>query len=69
MILKLHPKTKKITIELPDDLVDKDLRIEITPNKRLDELGGSLKIPKEKINYELEKKGWEEAVKEKYDKN
>ena len=37
--------------------------------KVLKSLRGSLKIPKEKINYELESKAWELAVLEKYKKN
>ena len=68
MILEIHPKSKKITIEIPDELVDKDLKIEIKPKSDLDELAGSLKISKEKVNYELEEKAWELAVLEKYGK-
>jgi len=68
MILEIHPKTKKITIEIPDELVNKDLKIEIKPKSDLDELAGSLKISKEKVNYELEEKAWELAVLEKYGK-
>jgi len=66
MILEIHPKSKKITIEIPDELVDKDLKIEIKPKSDLDELAGSLKISKKKVNYELEEKAWELAVLEKY---
>jgi len=68
MILEIHPKSKKITIEIPDELVDKDLKIEIKQKSDLGELAGSLKIPKEKVNYELEEKAWELAVLEKYGK-
>jgi len=68
MVIEIHPKDKKITIEIPDELVDKDLKIEIKPKSNLDELAGSLKIPKEKVNYELEEKAWELAVLEKYRK-
>jgi hypothetical protein len=66
MIIKIHPKRKKIEIELPDEYVDKELKIEIKPKSDLNKLAGSLKVPKEKINYELEKKAWELAVLEKY---
>ena len=68
MILDIHPKSKKVTIEIPEELVDKDLRIEIRPKRDLNKLAGSLKIPKEKVNYETEKKAWELAVLEKYGK-
>jgi len=66
MILEIHPKSKKITIEIPDEFVGKDLKVEVKPKSNLDELGGSIKIQKEKINYELESKAWELAVLEKY---
>ena len=69
MFLETHPKTKKITIEIPDEFIDKDLLIEVEPKKSLDDLAGSLKVPKNKINYTLEEKAWEEAVKEKYAEN
>ena len=68
MILNIHPKSKKVTIEIPEELVDKDLQIEVEPKKSLDDLAGSLKVSKE-INYELEKKAWEIAIREKYDKS
>ena len=68
MILELHPTNKKITIEIPDEFVDKDLKVEIKPKSNLNELAGSLKIDKEMVNYELEKKAWELAILEKYGK-
>ncbi|NPA12225.1 MAG: hypothetical protein GXO62_08275 [Epsilonproteobacteria bacterium] len=68
MELVIHPKTKKVTIEIPHNWVDKDLQIQINPKITLEELGGSIKIPKEKVNYELEEKAWEKAVFEKYNK-
>ena len=49
--------------------MDKDLKVEVEPKSSLDELAGSIKVPKEMINYELEEKAWELAVKEKYGKN
>jgi hypothetical protein len=66
MELIIHPKEDKITIEIPKEWVNKDLVIK--PKNDLDELAGSIKIPKEKINYELEKRAWEIAVLEKYGK-
>ena len=68
MILEVHPKTKKITIEIPEEFVDKDLKVEVKPKSNLDELAGSLRVPKKMIDYELEKKAWELAVLEKYGK-
>ena len=38
-------------------------------NSKLNSLRGSLKVPKEMIDYELENKAWELAVLEKYGKN
>jgi len=64
MILEIHPKSRKITIEIPEEFVDRDLIIK--PKNSLDDLAGSLKVPKEMIDYEKEKKAWEMAVLEKY---
>jgi len=66
MILEIHPKSKKITIEIPEEFIGQDLRVEVKPKSSLDELGGSIKVSKEKIDYELESKAWELAVLEKY---
>jgi len=67
MILEVHPKTKKITIEIPEEFVDKDLKVEVKPKSNLDELFGVFSDIKP--NYEMEEKAWELAVKEKYGKN
>jgi hypothetical protein len=42
MILELYPKTKKITIELPDELVGKRVEVIIKEKEKsvLNELGG-----------------------------
>ena len=67
MILNIHPKSKKITIEIPEELVDKDVEVIIREKKSdLDELFGIFSDIKP--NYELEEKAWELAVLEKYGK-
>jgi len=68
MVLEIHPKNKKITIEIPKEFIDKDLKVEIKPKNELDELAGSLKLAKNVVNYELEKRAWEMAILEKYGK-
>ncbi len=69
MEILIHPKTQKVTIEIPKEYIDKDLEIVVKPKSNLAGLAGSLKVPKEMIDYELEKKAWEMAVREKYAKN
>jgi hypothetical protein len=68
MEISIHPKNNKIEIEIPEEFVNKDLKIEIKPASILDELAGSLKVSKKIVNYDLEKKAWEMAVLEKYEK-
>ncbi len=62
MILNIHPKSKKITIEIPEELVDKDLRVEIKPKKSL---RGILKVKETKD----ESNAWLKWVKANYDKS
>ena len=62
MILEVHPKTKKITIEIPEEFVDKDLKVEVKPKKSL---RGRLKITKTKD----ESNAWLKWVKANYDKS
>ena len=62
MILNIHPKSKKITIEIPEELVDRDLRIEIKPKKSL---RGVLKVKETKD----ESNAWLKWVKANYDKS
>ncbi len=62
MILNIHPKSKKITIEIPEELVDKDLRVEIKPKKSL---RGILKVKDTKD----ESNAWLKWVKANYDKS
>ena len=64
MILEIHPKSRKITIEIPEEFVDRDLNIEVKPKDDIDELFGYFSHIQPK--YELEKKAWEMAVLEKY---
>ena len=66
MVLEIHPKSRKITIEIPEEMVDKDLKVEVKPKGSLDELFGIFSDIEP--DYEMEKKGWELAVKEKYGK-
>jgi hypothetical protein len=67
--ISIHPKSKKIEIEIPEEFINKDLKIEIKPASILDELAGSLKVSKKDVNYDLEKRAWEMAVLEKYGKH
>jgi len=62
MILEIHPKSKKITIEIPKEFVNRDLKVEIKPKKSL---RGRLKI-KERKN---ESDAWLKWVKANYDKS
>ena len=68
MEISIHPKNNKIEIEIPEEFVNKDLKIEIKPASILDESAGSLKVSKKDVNYDLEKKAWKMAVLEKYGK-
>ena len=62
MILNIHPKSKKVTIEIPEELVGKDLQIEIKPKKSL---RGILKVKETKD----ESNAWLKWVKNNYDKS
>jgi len=62
MILEIHPKSKKITIEIPDEFVDKDLKIEVKTKKSL---RGRLKIKETKD----ESNAWLKWIKANYDKS
>jgi len=62
MILEIHPKSKKITIEIPEEFVGKDLRVEVKPKKSL---RGRLKVKETKD----ESDAWLKWVKANYDKN
>jgi hypothetical protein len=67
MILEIHPKSKKVTIEIPDEFIDKDVEVIVREKKSdLDELFGIFSDINS--NYEEEKKAWELAVLEKYGK-
>jgi len=67
MILEIHPKSKKITIEIPEEFIDKDVEVIVREKKSdLDELFGIFSDIKP--NYEMEEKAWELAVLEKYGK-
>jgi len=62
MVIEIHPKDKKITIEIPDELVDRDLKVEVKPKKSL---RGRLKIKKTKD----ESNAWLKWIKANYDKS
>jgi hypothetical protein len=67
MILEFHPKSRKITIEIPEEFIDKDVEVIVREKKsNLDELFGIFSDIKP--NYEMEEKAWELAVLEKYGK-
>jgi hypothetical protein len=63
MILEIHPKSKKITIELSEEYIDQDVKIIVKPKKK--SLRGRLKIeyPKDENN------AWLKWIKKKYEKN
>jgi hypothetical protein len=67
MILEFHPKSRKITIEIPEEFIDKDVEVIVREKKsNLDELFGIFSDIKP--NYEMEEKAWELAVLENYGK-
>ena len=63
MILELHPTNKKITIEIPDEFVDKDVEVIIKRKKK--SLRGALKIKETKD----ESDAWLKWVKANNDKS